>query len=81
MKKFKATINIRLKPAIKDIKALTVEQAVKNLIHINNFKCRTGSKYSVEFEAEDKHQAESIINTIADEILSNSVIEEYEIEW
>ncbi len=81
MKKFNATVKVKLKPTIKDIKALTLEKAVNNLLEVQNLKCRVGNIYSLEFEAEDKVQAEKIVKTISDEILSNSVIEEYEITW
>lgn len=81
MKNFKAIIKVTLKPAIKDIKAVTLEKAIPHLIQVDNLKCRTGNLYSLDFEAETKIKAEEIVNKIAQEILSNSVIEEYEIEW
>lgn len=81
MKEFEAVVNVKLKDTIKDIKAQTLEQAVHNLIPVKNLKCMVGSRYSIKFEANDKKEAEHIIKTIADEILSNSVIEEYEILW
>lgn len=81
MKNFKANIIVTLKPAIKDVKAVTLEKAVSHLIQADNLKCRTGNTYSLEFQAENKEKAQKILETIASEILSNSVIEEYEIEW
>ena len=81
MKSFKATVNVKLKVTIKDIKAQTLEQAVHSLMPVQNLKCKAGNTYSIEFDAKDKNEAEKIINTIAEEILSNSVIEEYEIKW
>lgn len=81
MKKYKATVKVNLKPTIKDIKALTLEKAVNNLLEVNNLNCRVGNIYSLEFDAENDKQAEKIVQTISEEILSNSVIEEYEIIW
>ncbi len=81
MEKFKAVVNVKLKDTIKDVKAQTLEQAVHQLMPIKNIKCRVGTRYLIEFDANDKKEAEKIVRTIADEILSNSVIEEYEILW
>ena len=81
MESFKATVNVKLKDTIKDIKAQTLEQAVHSLMPVQNLKCRVGTRYLIEFDANDKKEAEKIVRTIADEILSNSVIEEYEILW
>ena len=79
MKQFKAKVKVNLKPEIKDIKAKTLEQAVSQLIKVQNLKCRVGNIYSLDFEAENEENAQEIVKTVAEEILANSVIEEYEI--
>ncbi len=81
MKQFKAKVKVNLKPEIKDIKAKTLEQAVSQLIKVQNLKCRVGNIYSLDFEAENEENAQEIVKTVAEEILANSVIEEYEILW
>ena len=81
MENFKATVKVNLKPTIKDIKAKTLEQAVSHIIDVKNLKCRAGNIYKLDFDAENKAEAVRIVTTIADEILANSVIEEYEIIW
>lgn len=81
MENYKIKIKVTLKPSIKDIKAITLEKAVSNLLSVKNLKCRTGSIYAIEFDAENKSEAEKTAATIAEEILSNSVIEEYKIIW
>ena len=81
MKKFKAIVNVGLKPTIKDIKSATLKDAVSHLLDIENFSCKVGSRYILEFEAKNKIDAENKVKIIADEILANSVIEEYEILW
>ena len=81
MKKFNATVKVKLKPIIKDTKALILEKPVINVLDVQNLKCRVGNIYSLEFDAENDKQAEKIVQTISEEILSNSVIEEYEIIW
>lgn len=81
MEKFKAKVKVSLKPTIKDIKAMTLEQAVSHLLPVKNLSCKVGSFYTLEFEADNKAEAEKIITVISEEILSNSVIEEYETAW
>ena len=81
MKKFKAKVSVNIKKEIKDIKAKTHEQAVSHLIRVQNLKCRVGNIYSLDFEAETEENAQEIVKTVAEEILANSVIEEYEILW
>lgn len=81
MEKFSAKVKVTLKPTIKDIKGSTLKHAVEHLITVNTLKCRVGSFYTLDFEAQDKVEAENIIQTISEEILSNSVIEEYEVSW
>lgn len=79
MKRFKATVNVGLKPTIKDVKAITLKDAVSGLVELENLKCKAGNRYTLEFDAENKLDAENKIKLVAEEILANSVIEEYEI--
>lgn len=81
MKRFKAVVNVGLKPTIKDIKAITLKDAVSHLIETENFNCKAGSRYVLEFDAENSQKADETVKLIAKEILSNSVIETYEISW
>lgn len=81
MEKFSVKVKVNLKPTIKDIKAITLEQAVSHLISVKNLKCKVGSIYSLDFEADNKVEAQKIVQTISEEILSNSVIEGYEVSW
>ena len=81
MDKFNVQVKVNLKPTIKDIKAITLKQTVESILDVENLFCRTGSIYDLSFEAENKDKAEKIVETICDEILSNSVIEEYEVIW
>lgn len=75
METFKAKVTVKLKPEIKDVKGETLASQFKGL------KCRTGNVYWFEFEAKSKTDAEKFIKKLSDEILSNNVIEEYEIKW
>ena len=81
MKKFKANIRVGLKPEVKDIKASTLKEAVSNLMDVKNFECKTLNIYAIEFCAKNKIDAEKIAQKIAEDLLSNDVIEEYNIQW
>lgn len=81
MKKFNIIVDVGLKPTIKDIKALTLKEAVGHITDIKDFQCRLQNRYLLEFSAENKQQAEKTVQLIAEEVLANSVIETYNISW
>ncbi len=81
MKRFNATVKVNLKQGVKDVRALTLKQAVGQIVDLENFDCRVGSIYDLSFEAQDEDRAREIVDTIAQEILANSVIETYEATW
>ncbi len=78
-KKFKAIITVKIKPTIKDIKTITLKEAVSDLLEVKNFNCSIDTQYNLTYEAEDMKKAKAIAQMISDEILSNSVIENYDI--
>lgn len=79
MKKFIAKVIVRLKPTVKDIKGLTLKHAVESFMSINNLNCHVGSVYFLEFDAETEAEALHTVEKISQELLSNEVIETYEI--
>lgn len=79
MKNYCAKIVVRLKPAIKDIKGLTLKDAVDNILNVQDLQCKVGNYYNLCFYAENHSNAKDIVDKIAQEILSNDVIEMYEI--
>jgi len=80
MKKFSAKIIVKMKPTIKDIKGLTLKRAIESFIGIENLSCNVGSYYLLKFEAKNEIEALHTVEKIAGEILSNEVIEIYEIK-
>jgi len=80
MKKFYAKIIVKMKPTVKDIKGLTVKNAVESFMPIENLSCNVGSVYFLEFDANNEGEALHMVEKIAQEILSNEVIETYEIK-
>ncbi len=81
MTNFKAKIIVKMKPTIKDIKGLTLEHAVKSIMDVQNLSCHVGSVYYFNFSAEDQIQALHMVEDIAQNILSNDVIEDYQIRY
>ncbi len=81
MKNFKAIVDVGLKPTIKDIKAITLADAVEQITDVKNFHCKLQNRYILEFSAQNRDTAQKTVQLIAEEILANSVIEEYEIHW
>ena len=80
MKKFSARIVIRMKPTVKDVKGLTLKRAIESYIPIQNLSCNVGSVYFFEFDAENQTEALHQVEKIAQDILSNEVIETYEVK-
>lgn len=81
MKIFKAKVIVKMKPSIKDIKGQTIEHAINSFMDVQNLSCRAGNVYYFNFTASNEVEALHIIEQIASEILSNDVIENYEIRY
>lgn len=79
MKNFRAQVIVKIKPEIKDIKGLSLKQAIDGFLPLENLRCRAGSFYELEFSAHSIEDAEISLKRIAQEILSNDIIETYEI--
>lgn len=80
MKKFSAKIIVRMKTTVKDVKGLTLKHAVESFMPVENLSCHVGSVYWLDFDAENEAQALHMVEKIAGELLSNDVIETYEIK-
>lgn len=76
---YRAKILVTLKPEVKDSKAQVLEQVITRKEFAQNPHCHCGKYYSLEVEAEDLGSAKLIFVKIGDEILANTVIEQYEI--
>lgn len=81
MKQFKAKIIVKMKPSVKDVKGETVKRAVQCYMPIENLSCNAGSVYYLKFDALNEAEALHTVRKIAADILSNEVIETYEIRY
>lgn len=80
MKTFSAKIIVKNKPTVKDCKCETLQQAVKTIMPIVDLTCETGTYYVLTFKANNQGEALNIVETVAKDLLSNEVIEIYEIK-
>ncbi len=77
---FKGQIIVKLKDSIKDVRGLTLEEAVKSSFN-ESFKFRTGTVYDFSLLAETKEEAQKKVNKIIEELLCNPITEVSEVIW
>lgn len=80
MKNFCAKIVVKIKPTVKDIKSLTLRQAIEAFMPLENLSCQAGSFYVLKFSADTQVEALNTVKKIARELLSNEIVETYEIK-
>lgn len=80
MKKFCSKIVVKMKPDVKDVKGEALKQAISSVIKLDNLHCSVGNWYQINFCAKNQVEALKAIDIIAQDILSNEVIETYEIK-
>jgi len=77
----KISVTVTLKKDVLDPQGKVVEQTVKNMGNMNINNVRQGKYFEFELEETDKKKAEKIINEICEKLLSNTVIEDYKIDY
>jgi len=76
----KAIVNISLKAGVLDSQGKAVHHALDSL-HFNGVEdVRVGKQIVLKLNTEDKDQAMKDVTKMCEEILANTVIEDYEIE-
>jgi len=76
----KAIVNISLKAGVLDSQGKAVHHALDSL-HFNTVTdVRVGKQVVLKLDTEDKEQAMKDVTKMCEEILANTVIEDYEIE-
>lgn len=76
---YNAKILVTLKPEVKDAKAQVLEQVIKRKEFASETVCNVGKYYRIKIEAKNAIEAKYTFDKIANEILANLVIEQYEI--
>ncbi|PAF50590.1 phosphoribosylformylglycinamidine synthase subunit PurS [Helicobacter sp. 13S00477-4] len=73
-------INVSLKEGVLDPQAKAIEQALKALGFLDVKHLRLSKKITLELECDDKEKAFLEAQKMAQELLANTVIEDYFIE-
>ena len=64
-----------------DPQGKVIKQTLKNMGHNNIEDIRQGKYFEIELKEDDKTKAERIIEEISQKLLSNSIIEDYTINY
>ena len=76
----KAIVNISLKAGVLDSQGKAVHHALDSL-HFNGVEdVRVGKQIILQLNSDDKTQAMTDVTKMCEELLANTVIEDYEIE-
>ena len=76
----KVVVNVKLKEGVLDPQGKAVSHALSSLGFSNVNGVRIGKQIVLEIEESDEKKALSDVETMCDELLANTVIEDYEIE-
>ena len=77
----KISVTVTLKKDVLDPQGKVVEQTLKNMGHENIQNVRQGKYFEIELKENDKNKAEKIIDEICKKLLTNTVIEDYTINY
>ena len=77
----KISVTVTLKKDVLDPQGKVVKQTLKNMGHENINDVRQGKYFEIELNEDDKNKAEKIIEEISKELLTNTVIENYTINY
>lgn len=80
MKKYKAIIKVSLRENILDVQGKAIEHALHSLDFDMMENVRIGKLITLDIEAQNDGQAEAFVEDAAKKLLSNPVIEDFEIE-
>jgi phosphoribosylformylglycinamidine synthase PurS subunit len=76
---FKAEVKIMLRPAILDVQGKTVENSLHSLGYAGVGHVRIGKHITLEIEAPGLEEAERIAREVSERVLSNPVMEDFEV--
>ena len=77
----KISATVTLKKDVLDPQGKVVKQTLKNMGHQNIENVRQGKYFEIELNENDKEKAERIIVEISKKLLTNTVIEDYAINY
>ena len=77
----KISVTVTLKKDVLDPQGKVVNQTLKNMGYENIQDVRQGKYFEVELNEIDKNKAKTIIEEICKKLLTNTVIEDYKINY
>jgi len=77
----KISVTVTLKKDVLDPQGKVVKQTLRNMGYQNIEDIRQGKYFEIEINEEDKKKAAKIIEEISTKLLSNTVIEDYTINY
>ena len=77
----KISVTVTLKKDVLDPQGKVVKQTLRNMGHVNIENVRQGKYFEIELNENDKEKAERIIEEISKKLLTNTVIEDYAINY
>ncbi len=72
---------VRYKPGVLDPQGKTIRNVLHTLGYDRALQVHTGKVFVIEWQGPLNDRARAQIRTIAERILTNPIIEQYEIEW
>ncbi len=75
----KALVHVTLKPDVLDPQGKAIQHACRSLGYEVVESVRQGKLFEVELDAPSEDAARSLLDELADKLLANPVIEDYEI--
>ena len=77
----KVSVTVTLKKDVLDPQGKVVKQTLKNMGYANIEDVRQGKSFEIELNENDKVKAKIIIEEISKKLLTNTVIEDYTINY
>jgi len=79
MTNYVVKIEVKFKPGVLDPQGETIKNALSNLNYSGIESVKTGKLFNVSLEAGSVDEALNIARDLADKLLANTVIEDYEV--
>ena len=77
----KISVTVTLKKDVLDPQGKVVNQTLKNMGYENIVNVRQGKYFEIELNETDKNKAKNIVEEISKKLLTNTVIEDYKINY
>ena len=75
----KITVTVTLKKDVLDPQGKVVSKTLKNMGYNNIINVRQGKHFEIEIDESDKQKAKEIVEEICKKLLTNTIIEDYNI--